>query len=54
MKTYIFYRHGDETKEVIGSTLAVDRLEAVERLSEIKRLSIGEFTKLFEVEEKRG
>ena len=52
MKTYIFYSRRDKAKEAIGTINALDRLDAVEKFSEIKKLDIGEFTKMFEVEEK--
>lgn len=52
MKTYIFYSRGDKDKEAIGTINALDKLDAVEKFSEIKKLDIGEFTKMFEVEEK--
>lgn len=37
MKTYIFYSRRDKTKEAIGTIKALDRLDAIEKFSEIKK-----------------
>lgn len=54
MKTYVYYSKADTTKETISSVQANDITSAAKKFAGIKRLSINEFTKLFEVEEKRG
>lgn len=52
MKIYIFYSKNNKTKEPLGHTKADTVEGAVKIFAKLKRLEIGEFTKLFEVEEK--
>lgn len=54
MKTYVYYSKTDTTKEPLSSVQANDITSAAKRFAGIKKLSINEFTKLFEIEEKRG
>jgi hypothetical protein len=53
MKTYIFYSKNDPNQEPIGSTLAQTHQEATQMFAKIKKLTIEEFTKLFNVEKRR-
>jgi len=52
MKTYIFYSKKNKTKEPLSHTKADTVEGAVSIFAKLKRLDIGEFKKLFKVEEK--
>lgn len=53
MKKYIFYNKKDKKKEPLMIMEALDMIDAVEKFAQIKKLGIGEFTKLFEIEIKK-
>ena len=53
MKTFIYYRKDDKSKEPIGHVNATDSYTASIKASAQKQLSNYEFDKLFELEEKK-
>ena len=51
MKTFIYYIKLDSTREAINKVSAEDFDDAILIASQIKQLSIEEFSKLFSIEE---
>jgi len=51
MKTFIYYSQSDITKEVIGKIKVYNLEQAVEVLSNTKKLSPDQFLNLFNIEE---
>ena len=50
MKTYFYFSVNDKTKEPINKTQAHSELEAVETFASMKKLTVDEFTHLFNVQ----
>ena len=50
MKTYFYFSVNDKTKEPINKIQSNNELEAVETFASMKKLTVDEFTHLFNVQ----